>query len=379
MRVLTRHLALVAGASLFVFGACGDDKKATDTTGDTSVTPDGDTTTTTDVVPDSVEETTADTTTTPDVDTVEPTYATATFSIDDSVNQTYDATDGLAWKGSFSYDRATNVLSLNSSWGGPFVPLYDDGPAPGGHEKPGATAGDHIWTVVVKIASTDADQAFEYGAIRGSVDGADAGGSGWAATARSPHRRTRRRRSTRPASPSPVRHGGPDPRHRRVGPGANLDAAFRGVDYATVKVKGNAWGWTEVAMVDDGTKGDATAGDKKYTFRLSENLAKHDGLLKTGDKPEFIFVLDGTEYKAGGAAATAGVTASTSGDSTTWNPATVAILDSNKNSYVKIRSTRPRARSRSTSPSTTRRTRPTRRPTASRGRARSSTTRRPAS
>jgi len=82
------------------------------------------------------------------------------------------------------------------------------------------------------------------------------------------------------------------------GDGANLNALFQGLDYSgKVKVKGSAWGWSEIALSDDGMKGDSTADDGVYTFVLSENIGKHDGLLKLGAMPEFIFVLDGVEYK----------------------------------------------------------------------------------
>lgn len=344
MRDLTRHLALVAATTLFAWaGACGDDKenpKDTSTPTDSATSNDGSDTS---VTPDTTEETDTgtpptDTTVAPDVpDTVETTYATATFFIDDRNDQTYDATDGLAWKGSFSYDKDTNVLSLNGAWTGPFVPLYDDGAAPTGHEAPGATAGDHIWSVAVKIATPEANTDFEYGAIRGSVDGGDGqwiwvGANG---------------KFTVPAgSTGQIDAAGLVlPKSGTIDlqlnidvsdEGANLNAAFQGIEYSDVKVKGSAWGWTEVAMVDDGTKGDATSGDGIYTFRLSENLGKHDGLLKTGDKPEFIFVLGGVEYKADGAAATEGVTAATSGSGVVWVDAEVEILESNKNSYVDV-------------------------------------------
>ena len=66
-------------------------------------------------------------------------------------------------------------------------------------------------------------------------------------------------------------------------------------------MKGSAWGWGEVTLRDDGTKGDATAGDGKYTFTSLRDVdlttPPYPGLLKSGDKPEFIFVFGGVEYK----------------------------------------------------------------------------------
>ena len=99
--------------------------------------------------------------------------AIITFAIDDSANQTYTAGDGLAWKGSFSYDAASRVLTVNGSWPGPYPLLHDDGPlSGGGHEPEGATAGDHVWSVSVLVDNTQQRQ-LEYGAISGSVNGSD--------------------------------------------------------------------------------------------------------------------------------------------------------------------------------------------------------------
>ena len=78
----------------------------------------------------------------------------------------------------------------------------------------------------------------------------------------------------------------------------------------TVEIKTSAGRYRNVAMVDDGTAGDRTAGDDVYTMLLSANLQKHEGLRKLGEVIEFIFVLDGIEYRVGGAASSAGVTVS---------------------------------------------------------------------
>lgn len=78
-----------------------------------------------------------------------------------------------------------------------------------------------------------------------------------------------------------------------------------------VEVKGSAWAWAQMPMVDGGTRGDAVAGDGRYTFTLSGYLGDlpHTGLLRSGQRPEFVFVLGYVEYKVWGAAATAGVSA----------------------------------------------------------------------
>lgn len=98
-------------------------------------------------------------------------HALVEFSIDDSTSQTYGS--GLAWKGSFSYDPATRVMTWDGSWMGPYVMLWDDGPwDEGGHEATDAVAGDHVWSVAVWVSNA-ATRQFEYGAISGSTAGSD--------------------------------------------------------------------------------------------------------------------------------------------------------------------------------------------------------------
>lgn len=302
---------LAAGLLALTFGmGCGDDDKPKPDTTDTADTTDTSPDTTGETTEETTEETSEDTTA-PDGEIVEPTYATLTFSIDDSANKTYDATDGLAWKGSFSYDAANDVLSFSSAWSGPFVNLWDDGPAPDGHEAPGATAGDNIWTVAVRTPTPEADQVFEYGAIRGSVDGSD-GAWIWVGPNGTFAVEAGATTAIDAAGLVIAPHGTIDLRLTidTSNEGANLNALFQGVTYNDVKVKGSAWGWSEIALADDGAKGDAAAADGIYTFVLSENIGKHDGLLKLGDMPEFIFVLDSSEYKnADGEGASEGVSA----------------------------------------------------------------------
>jgi hypothetical protein len=238
------------------------------------------------------------------VEAVDPPLETAivTFAIDDTANQTYTAGDGLAWKGSFSYDSDTRILTPNGAWPGPFPLLYDDGPlSTGGHEPEGAVADDHIWSVSVLVGN-EAQTTLEYGAIRGSVDGSDGqwiwiGSNGTV---------------TIPAGvQGPIAAPGLTlPANGDIdmlltldlsANGANLDPVFQGVDYsANAKVKGSAWGWGEVSLVDDGTDGDQTAGDGIFSFLLSAHAGPHDGLLLSGQQTEFVFVLGGAEYRAAG-------------------------------------------------------------------------------
>ena len=95
------------------------------------------------------------------------------ITLDDPADRIYSVDDGLAWKGSFSYNPTSRMITHNGSWSGPFPMLYDDGgPEVGGHEPIGAVAGDGIWGVRV-WASNTIGQSYEYGMIRGSVDGSD--------------------------------------------------------------------------------------------------------------------------------------------------------------------------------------------------------------
>jgi hypothetical protein len=67
-------------------------------------------------------------------------------------------------------------------------------------------------------------------------------------------------------------------------------------DTSKVEVKGSAWAWTNTTM--------PSAGGTTYSFVLSSVVGAgttlpHNGLLNSGDKPEFVFVFKGVEYKSG--------------------------------------------------------------------------------
>ncbi len=126
------------------------------------------------------------------------------------------------------------------------------------------------------------------------------------------------------------------PAHGAVDMKLTIDTKALGAgtwDTTRVAVKGSAWGWTEIVLTDNGTKGDATAGDGIYTFQLSAAIDRtkppYPGLTKSGDKPEFIFTFGPTskEYKdAGGIALSTGVTAGTkAATATTFTTATIAL------------------------------------------------------
>src|SRR5262249_57751161 len=91
-------------------------------------------------------------------------------------------------------------------------------------------------------------------------------------------------------------------------------------DTSKVTVKGSGWAWGEQTI---------TLSSGKGTFTLSAVIGAghpfdHTGLLNSQDKPEFIWVFNGKEYKddtgnAQTAGVTAGVKASGAGSFTTVN------------------------------------------------------------
>lgn len=222
-------------------------------------------------------------------------YASVTFFVDDTANQTYGSAD-LEWKGSFIYDPATNIITYDATWAGevgPYPPLYDDGPiAEGGHEMPGAQAGDHIFSVEVYVkAESDREQEFQYGTINEFDNWIWEGPNG---------------EFVLPAG-STSRIDAPG----YVIPGfgtydlivsldtSQLNEAFLPFDPQSQKVylKGSMNSWDARQLLDDGQRGDATAGDGIYTYHHAENLGPHDGLLFAGQHVQFVFMLDGLEYK----------------------------------------------------------------------------------
>jgi hypothetical protein len=200
------------------------------------------------------------------VDTA-PSGVTLTFTIDDTANQTYGAADGLAWKGSFVDTEATNSLAYDSGWAGPFPRLYDDGPrSAGGHEPEGATAGDHVFGVAVHVPTPTEALTFQYGAVRaytGSGQGTWiwTGANGTVSLAVGQTGTVAATGLTIPA------FGTID---LKITLDMNaLDPNFTPGAGSGVTLKSSAWTWEEIALTDDGTKGDVTASDGVYTFVLS--------------------------------------------------------------------------------------------------------------
>ena len=234
-------------------------------------------------------------------------FVVLNFSIDDSANKTYTAADLLRWKGSFTFDETTRIITHDPSWAGgdstKYPLVHDDGPWDmGGHEPAGATAGDNIWGVAAFFPTPDADVAFEYGAEYNNGSWIWVGSNGT---------------FTVPANAD----GEITATGLTIAAFGTIDLKFEidtsstalaeGFTFTpgttTLTVKGSAWGWQEVELTQVGMT-------NVYEFVLSDSVGAgttrpHAGLLNSGDKPEFVFVIGGVEYKAAGEAASEGVAA----------------------------------------------------------------------
>ncbi len=222
------------------------------------------------------------------------------ITVDDSANQTYSDTQ-IEWKGSFIYNDITNTLVYDGAWTGPFVPLYDDGPlSSGGHEAEGEIAGDFIFSAEVNVTA-DADYTFEYGMINEEMTWIWPGLNGSVSVT------TGQTGRVEAAGMTIAAHGINDLI-------LTLDTASLHADFTpfnpawTVTVKGTMSGWAECPLKDDGIAPDTAASDGVYTYCLSDNLGPHDGLLDPGDV-QFVFVLNGVEYKSGGSPVSDGASA----------------------------------------------------------------------
>ncbi len=239
------------------------------------------------------------------------------FTVDDTANKQWQSQE-LEWKGAMLYDTATRKVTYDSTWAGPWAKLYDDGPwNRGGHEPNNAVAGDHKLGVTVFVTPpATGSQTYEYG-LRDATNPDPANG-GWVWVGSNGSFTV-----NAGATAAITAAGQTFPAHGTVDLRLTIDTHNLGAgtwDTSRVAVKGSAWGWSEVDLHDDGTHGDATSGDGIYTYVLSQNLNQnappYPGLLKSGDRPEFIFVFgtapNSKEYKDSSAVAEkTGVTAGT--------------------------------------------------------------------
>jgi hypothetical protein len=327
-----RLIAMCGAASLGFVAACSDDGET-----DTGVTPDAGFADT-GIRPDTGVVTDGGNNDAEPTDTGEPPadagFIKVNFTIDDSANGVYDTAANLAWKGSFIFDEATRIMERNPGWSGPYAKVWDDGPvAAGGHEPEGAVAGDHKWGIEALVAKPEADAMFNYGAVINFTGGMtgdwiwNLGGN-----------------TTDGAFTVPANDNAPVTAAPLVLPAfgttdllLEIDTSSLAPEFATfdptngINVKGSAWTWVEKPTLDDGVAPDRVASDGIFTFQLSAVVGPgttlpYSGLLKTGDKPQFVFVLGGTEYKVAGVPSPAGVIASVKAQGALdWTP--VAVMN----------------------------------------------------
>jgi hypothetical protein len=259
------------------------------------------------------------------------------FTVDDTANKVFTSLQ-LEWKGSMKYDSATRMITKDATWAGPWAPLYDDGPwTASGHEPAGATAGDNKWGVVVFVTppATGTD-AYEYGLIDRVYE--TSFGNGWIwVGANGTFNVAAGATADVTATGLTLPAFGTKDMQLAVDVAAAMAATNGPWDNAKITVKGSATAWSEVTLCATA----ATCTGTK-TFTLSDNVGAgktfvHSGLLHTGDKPEFIFVFNGKEFKdASGAAHVTGLTAGTrTGTTGAFTTATIALA-ANNNPYTTV-------------------------------------------
>jgi hypothetical protein len=290
-----------------------------------------------------------DTTPPPAVGFTQPAGTVAVnFTVDDSANGTWK-TNELEWKGEVNFDATTRIATRDSTWlAGTWAKLYDDGPwtatnattGQPGHEPVGSVAGDHKLGITVFVAPpATGTLTFGYG-LRDATN-ADRANGGWVWVG-SNGSFSVAAGATAPVTAPGITFGakGAIDLQLTLNTAQLLPAFSYTAGTTVIKVKGSAWGWSDVTLLDDGTKGDATAGDGIFTLVLSQRIntaaPPYPGLLKTGDKAEFVWVIDGVEYKdAAGAAAPEGAAGATKTGSAGW--ATQPVLKTTSgfiNTYI---------------------------------------------
>ena len=230
------------------------------------------------------------------------------FTVDDTANHLWKSQE-LEWKGAMLFDSTTRKATYDSTWAGPWAKLYDDGPwTAGGHEPAGAVANDHKLGVTVFITPpATGSQTYEYGLRDATNPDPANGGWVWVGNNGSFTVASGATAAITAAGLTFPAHGTTD--LQLTINTANLAAGTW--DTSRVAVKGSAWGWSEVTLANN-------AGSYTYVLsaNLNQNAPPYPGLLKSGDKPEFIFVFgtspNSKEYKDGaGTANTQGVSAGT--------------------------------------------------------------------
>lgn len=251
--------------------------------------------------------------------------------VDDAATKVYSDAQ-LVWAGSMVYNGATNMITPDPSWAGPWPQLYDDGPmSAGGHEPEGAVAGDHKFGAVVFVMPPDSGATtYQYGMVDETY--ATTYGNGWiwqgpngsftvyaGATA------------DQQVSGMTLKLGTTDV--QLVLDSNYLDSSATW-DLSTVVVISSAWGWSVVPLTNDGTG--------KYVLTLSSVVGpgkryQHTSLASSGDSPQFVFVLGGKGYWNSGGASMYGVSAGTkAAGANAFTPATVHVDSSSHNTYIVV-------------------------------------------
>lgn len=263
------------------------------------------------------------------------------FVVDDTANMLF-ADAEMQWKGSMKFDPLTRVAFKDSSWSGPFAPLYDDGawdaalPADRGHEPHGQVKGDHIFGITVFVYPPDTGtESYEYGLI----DHMFGDGWMWPSGPNGGFEVAAGATQAITATGLTLQPFGTVDLKLTINVNA-LDAGFTMPAVTTpVQVKGSGWSWFDIPIYDDGTHGDDTASDGTYTFVLSQyvgagKLLYHSGLLGNNEIVQFVFAFgpghlgdaNYTEYKVSGAASKTGVAAYTGPAGGPWTAATVGNM-----------------------------------------------------
>ena len=251
------------------------------------------------------------------------------FTADDTANKVYTA-GNLQWKGSMIYDPTTRKITSDMTWGGPWAPLYDDGPwTSGGHEPIGSVAGDNKWGITVFATSpaTGAD-TYQYGLIDSSPPYNGAwlwvGANGQASVAAG---------AVAPVNAAGISLANFGTTDMQLT--IDISKLIPGTwDTSKITVKSSAWAGAEVQL--------ARPPGSVSTFSLSQyigagKLLPHTGLPNSGSMPVFSFWFNGTEYRnTSNVSATGGVGAATKvAGATSYTPATVSINTAN-NTYIAI-------------------------------------------
>ena len=263
------------------------------------------------------------------------------FTIDASGRPGFYADEGLEWKGSFTYDKTTRLMTFAADWAGgkgPYAPLYDDGPwDTGGHEPKGAVKGDGKFGITAFLPVPTEALKIEYGAqIPFGPNCSNQDGcwiwKGSNGSVNVPAGSTTALTAT-PLTLDP--EGTQDLRLTLNTKG--LGSGFTYASGTAITVKGTFADWSNEPAFDDGTHGDATSGDGVFTYTLSANAVRRLKLA-SGTRAEFIWNIGTSEYKnSAGEGEKTGVAGFTKGPTdANFVSRTVEVSTTNKNTYVQI-------------------------------------------